>query len=790
MKKLSLIVFLPSLSLTIFCSLKVWALNLEPLKQLVQEKKTELALQAVNNSLEAQAKLSQEDRELLQFSKGILEYQNHQWKSAQQTLRPFASASSIFKPYANYHIAQSLVQQNELKSARSEFLSALKAEPSLSLKNQILFDLSEVEIKLKNWSEAHRHLYQLSRRWRNSDKEPLVLWRLLVVDLQIKGKKQRACQWAERLYAQYPAHPIIYDWSIDLHKAMVHGERLGCTASQRSTQSRIRRLQWAGEGVRARQEIDILRSRSTPDSNYVYDELFAEFQIQAGFVKEAVDILKPHYKSRKNDYDFLALMAKALSRSFHHIPAAGFYRQAAALDPKGPKGRKALFLEAFQSYQFQDYDSALIGFRNLIEKHSTSIQARDARWYVAWVHYLRGEFGLAEQAFDELSQLTKKSRVYSRAYPEDRLRFWSGMSAYRADEIRRAASQWLSLQKLYPTSYYTIAAQARMAKLNLTEKETRMIASELQRGGVLADVESSGGKEIIETEEFQGEENQDDQNVYSSETIEDEPAVEFSKPMLNRHHQLALSLARVGFFNWARDELYEIERRTKNRKELEHLIEVYAQVEGYRRSAYLSETFFQSKWGLPEDRSGFLTRAFPQAFKQSVESSSQSYGVEPETIWSIMRAESYYRPEISSPVGAVGLMQLMPYTAEQVAQLLGDRNFSAEQLTSPDLNIRYGTRYLQRLETRWNRKLPLVAASYNAGPHRVDLWLSQFGHLDMDEFIEHIPFSETRNYVKKVSRYYSIYQKLYQKKPEPVLAWLPEPVGVSPPDRLSTREAW
>lgn len=774
------------LSILILAGFNLRADVFDSLRQPSVQRRPAEALAAVKKISSKQ--LPSEDQRWIQFARGVFEFQNHQWSNAIKTLKGLGSKQDPLNAYVRYHLGLSFAQQNELRKAKKELALALTLEPSMSLRNQIQFELSDIETKLKNWNAAFKLLSTLSRSWRNSDKEPLVLWRLLQVDLQLKGKKSRACRWAERLYSKYPSHPIVYDWGFDLDRAFVQGEKLGCNASMKSSQERIKRLQWAGEGVRARKELDLFLKRSSAANRYIADELFAEFQIQAGFVKEAVEILKPHYPKKKSDYDFLSLMAKALSRSFEYLPAAGMYQQAAALDPKSLNGRKAKFLEAFQAYQFQDYDSALRGFNEIIDTQSESYLTRDSRWYRAWVLYLRNDFELAREGFDELLKIRRKSRSYARAFPEERLRYWSALSLLKKGEEQKAARELMKLKNLFSSSYYGVAARARLEKLELSVKEMRTISSELVDSAVIAADDSSSE---VESESLLVEE--EVVVTDNGEEILQEPkeeVLEFAKPKLQQRYSLAMGLAKLGFLEWSRDELYEIERRTKNRKELERLVEIYAQVEGYRRSAYLSETFFRTQWGDTTEKSEMMKRAFPQAYLNSVDEYSKAYGVDRETIWSIMRAESYYRPEIRSPVGATGLMQLMPYTADQVASLLSDSSFTPDQLVLPETNIRYGSRYLQRLEQRWSKKLPLVAASYNAGPHRVDLWLSQFGHLEMDEFIEHIPFSETRNYVKKVSRYYSIYRDLYSDKKSETLAWLASPVGVAASERISTRETW
>ena len=154
-----------------------------------------------------------------------------------------------------------------------------------------------------------------------------------------------------------------------------------------------------------------------------------------------------------------------------------------------------------------------------------------------------------------------------------------------------------------------------------------------------------------------------------------------------------------------------------------------------------------------------------------------------------MRAESQYRFDARSPVGATGLMQLMPFTAQQVARVYMSRSMDGINLTDPATNIELGARYLRRLAEKTGGSLPLMAAAYNAGPHRALIWLRGFGSLGMDEFIEHIPFAETRNYVKKVSRHYKIYLALYEGD-RGSLTWLTGPVGVRPDVSSTALEVW
>jgi len=124
-----------------------------------------------------------------------------------------------------------------------------------------------------------------------------------------------------------------------------------------------------------------------------------------------------------------------------------------------------------------------------------------------------------------------------------------------------------------------------------------------------------------------------------------------------------------------------------------------------------------------------------------------------------------------------------------VARLGGENSFVSDSLFDPGVNIQLGTRYLKRLGKIFDHQVPLVAASYNAGPHRVESWVASFGGLDMDEFIEHIPFIETRNYTKKVVRHYMIYDQLYMGARQS-LAWLTEPIKGHLDRKFTERESW
>jgi soluble lytic murein transglycosylase len=160
---------------------------------------------------------------------------------------------------------------------------------------------------------------------------------------------------------------------------------------------------------------------------------------------------------------------------------------------------------------------------------------------------------------------------------------------------------------------------------------------------------------------------------------------------------------------------------------------------------------------LPNFLSGII---FPRQYEELVSAYSREQEVDPGLVLALIREESFFRSDVRSPANAYGLMQLLQGTARQVANGSGLK-VKARDLYDPEINIRLGLQYLKTLLDKYDGRLYLALAAYNAGPHRVDQWLLDFPDANEEEFIEMIPFSETRNYVKNILRNYFFYKYYY-----------------------------
>lgn len=155
-----------------------------------------------------------------------------------------------------------------------------------------------------------------------------------------------------------------------------------------------------------------------------------------------------------------------------------------------------------------------------------------------------------------------------------------------------------------------------------------------------------------------------------------------------------------------------------------------------------------------------LEERFPMAWSQEFRRATEDKGITPSYAMAIARQESAWNPKAKSPVGASGLMQVMPRTAQHTVQLFGIPGYSnSSQLFDPQTNITIGTSYLESVYQQFGRNRILSSAAYNAGPSRVNTWLGNTdGRVDAVAFVESIPFSETRSYVKNVLAYDAFYR--------------------------------
>lgn len=159
-----------------------------------------------------------------------------------------------------------------------------------------------------------------------------------------------------------------------------------------------------------------------------------------------------------------------------------------------------------------------------------------------------------------------------------------------------------------------------------------------------------------------------------------------------------------------------------------------------------------------------LSLRFPTPYKQPVMQNAKRNDIDAAWIYGIMRRESAFAEDIKSSVGATGLMQLMPKTAKYMSKKISSKNISYKKLTDAENNIELGSAYLSYLSQKYSGNKVLATASYNAGPNRVDTWIPTKTSIPADQWIDSLPYKETRAYVKAVLEYTTIFNSLLNQK--------------------------
>lgn len=705
--------------------------------------------------------------------------------------------------------ADALFALGRLKEAEQENLKVLDGSPNFQLKQEALLRMARLRLREGNSVAALRMFRQLEKRARGTPGYPDVVLDLARAENKL-GTRTAFCRWASKLYEKFPTFDPVEIWGPDLAQNQIDGEKTGCRNSIEDFRERVRALLWHGEDEKARAEVMEVATILAKDERGAADELRAWYLLQTGAPDEAYEILKALISARKQQVSFLRILASAAARAGDGGAAVAAYHRIWEMQPRSETGRKALYQSAVLSYQFQDYDGAGRRFREFIEKYPRSGLSRDARWNLAWISYLKGDYAGARE---RLAGLLRERSSAGR----ERNQYWMAMSYLREGKTEEARPLFAELAKDKDTTYYGIAARQRLTRMPMPAAPDMPVLqvygprslgparwaealwpSETapSKGFETTVREEAESEESLaaESEAGAGAEGEDDEEPTSdivSETGRSEIEAEspFKAPRISRRFERALALSRMGFPDRARWELYEVEQRTRARDELQSLIVAYQQAGQWHRSSYIAQVNFASvrSQGVEKARS-LWESAYPKAYAAEVQPSAKTQRLAPEFIWAIMRTESRYRREAVSPVGALGLMQIMPGTGRRLASLQSDREYATAKLLEPTTAVRYGAYYLRRLMTEFGEQIPLSAAAYNAGPHRVHGWLLGFGHLDLDEFVEHIPFIETRDYVRKVVAAGVAYQSLYGGEDLKVDLSRPSPVAGRP--ERSKKEIW
>jgi soluble lytic murein transglycosylase len=385
--------------------------------------------------------------------------------------------------------------------------------------------------------------------------------------------------------------------------------------------------------------------------------------------------------------------------------------------PTSPWLAEALYTSANMYLLRKDFPQAITYYSELATRFPTHRYAPSSHWKAAWLNYRLGNYSQAAVLFD------KQIALYAGGKEIPAALYWRGrLYGDQEHQPDMAVAYYQALSRVFEHYYYAQMARERLVELGHVAP---------------ADVAMLNNIRPEEIPALTDDVPEDDEHVVKARLLANAGLNEYIPAEI----QAADGSEEWGAF--AEAEIYASDGETfRAMRILKHALPFYT-------SAPL-ETIPKGCWKI----------LFPQPYWSAIEQESAKNGLDPYMVASLIRQESEFNPGAISSANAFGLMQLLPSVGRSMAKQEGVKHFNENELFNPETNIKLGTRYLKQTLDKFDGQAPYAFAAYNAGDSRVADWQSIGRYHGMDEFVESIPFTETREYVEAILRNESIYRAL------------------------------
>jgi soluble lytic murein transglycosylase len=381
--------------------------------------------------------------------------------------------------------------------------------------------------------------------------------------------------------------------------------------------------------------------------------------------------------------------------------------------PKEKAAAEALYTLADLDHDDGKLDVARQGYRRVATLQPGANEAGLALMRLGGLAYLNGDFKGALTIFDE----------YRSAHPEGRrvqqATYWAARTQQRLGNRSEATTRLREVRRIDPFSWYGIRA-AELLGENLWDVPIR--------------------PEPLANAKVEGEVAHAFERLDLLSELGERSAASFEVDRLKRHFQATDGAS-------------------------------YALAEAFNARGFTS-TGIRMGWEIYRREGAWNPRLlriiYPFPYRELITAEARSHNLDPFFVAALIRQESMFNATVKSPVGAVGLMQVMPATGKILARGAGIANFATDHLEHPEINLHLGTAYLAELMGRYKQRVTSVLAAYNAGPNRVSRWSAFPEYQDEELFAERIPFTETRDYVKIVQQNARLYAALYAGPAAPI----------------------
>ena len=392
--------------------------------------------------------------------------------------------------------------------------------------------------------------------------------------------------------------------------------------------------------------------------------------------------------------------------------------------PTSPWLEQALMSAGNMYLLKHDYDRAIDYYREMQQRFPNGARASYAHWKATWLSFRQGRSEDARKGFEDQIALYADSNEVPNAL------YWRARMAEEQGDAAMARAFYQKLSERYRNYYYAELGRQRLKSLKSGSDEVVTHYALLDRVPPL----STKGK--VEA---------------------DDP------PDDNLRLQRARLLSNGALADQAVRELQAAASEEGGTWAPPEQAKVYQDGGRYDRGIEVMKRSVPNYFavGLPDLPRSYWEALFPRPYWSDLHKYSTLNGLDPFLVASLIRQESEFNPLALSRANAVGLMQLLPITGKRVAKEVKLKHYNASQLYTPTLNLQLGTRYFKSMVDKYGGQYEYALAAYNAGTDRVEDWMGQGHYRDPQEFVESIPFTETREYVQAILRNANMYRQLY-----------------------------
>ncbi len=681
---------------------------------------SEAELQRVESSFQGT-----EEASLARLLRGYLRLQARDYRNAASVLAdPGIARLTMLGDYALYYRSQALQESGHGEEACREFRNLAQKYPTSLLARQAILQAAGSSILRGDYQTVIEDVAPLV------EKNDGAALKVRADALEKLGRKSEAIITLRKLYFDAPQSPEAEKVS---ERLLALGEST-TPADASQIKRRADKLYQAGLYVVAAQAYSQIGTRFPSSAD---GEMWLRAGIsyyKANSFRQASDALaKVRSGSPKLAGDALYYYALANLSMNTEAPALQALSDLRRVTSNGT--RVADLLYSFGRYhEKRDRDSqAGTYYSQLVRQFPQSVSADEAHFWLAWRAHQEKDYANAARL------LTEHVANYGDTTDNrGKAGFWAAVDSERAGDKSSALTIYRAMLMRYGAGWYGLNSERRINRLNNEGVQMKSIQSDLTLRRAIE------GLQTIRLPE---------------ESIKDSDRERVSK---------AEQLMRVALHQSAMNELEAAHSKAPNSPVVNLRIAQIFRANGENAAAINALKRVYPDYGqtLPEEMSRETWDVFyPLKWWSNIKEESRRHGLDPYLVAGIIRQETVFDPGARSRANALGLMQLLPSTGQSVARRnsLGGGRISSGDLFNPVLNIQLGTTYVKELMGRFGR-FEYVAAAYNGGETRVARWLKESPSVEIEEWVENIPLSETRLYVQGVYRNARQYQRLYDEQ--------------------------